>query len=175
MQLTIVGKRHDHVGRLFCYIGKCWRSATESLQVGEAQHETHQLHSPPVTFGIADSSVSSSLLLTDSNKTDIFQIMASGLRNAARPETPQDAASKHNSVFDQAFDTLVEKTLRQWHVPGLSIAVVDNGRIISKVGFICACCSKRPAMLSSSHRTERNRATGIQFCPTSPQRPTQCT
>ncbi len=35
--------------------------------------------------------------------------------------------------FDHNFDTFVEDTLRELHIPGLSIAVVNNGKISSKV------------------------------------------
>ena len=38
-----------------------------------------------------------------------------------------------DGVFNPSFDSFVEDTLREWHVPGLSIAVVDNGNIVSKV------------------------------------------
>lgn len=36
-------------------------------------------------------------------------------------------------IFDPSFDAIVESTLLKHHVPALSIAVVDNGRITSKV------------------------------------------
>lgn len=36
-------------------------------------------------------------------------------------------------VFNPSFDSFVEETLRELHIPGLSIAVVDNGNIASKV------------------------------------------
>lgn len=35
--------------------------------------------------------------------------------------------------FDPSFDDYVEDLLKECHVPGISIAVVDNGRIFSKV------------------------------------------
>lgn len=35
--------------------------------------------------------------------------------------------------FDSEFDAFVEETLREWHVPGLSVAVIDKDTIISKV------------------------------------------
>lgn len=38
-----------------------------------------------------------------------------------------------DNVFGPSFDIFVEDTLRELHVPGLSIAVVDNGKITSKV------------------------------------------
>ena len=38
-----------------------------------------------------------------------------------------------DDVFDPSFDIFVEDTLRELHIPGLSIAVVDNGKIASKV------------------------------------------
>lgn len=41
--------------------------------------------------------------------------------------------SNKEALFDSAFDAFVEATLQEWHVPGLSIAVVENGKIASKV------------------------------------------
>lgn len=52
--------------------------------------------------------------------------------------------SEQAEILDTAFDDFVEKTLKEWHVPGLSIAVVDNGKISSKVSLsllIRACFS----------------------------------
>ena len=43
--------------------------------------------------------------------------------------------SQDKSLFDSAFDAFVQATLREWHVPGLSIAVVDNGKVSSKVSL----------------------------------------
>ena len=58
-----------------------------------------------------------------------------------RPIILQD---RHDEIFDSAFDDFVEKTLKEWHVPGLSIAVVDRGKISAKVSIsllIRACFS----------------------------------
>lgn len=41
--------------------------------------------------------------------------------------------SPTDRAFDYAFDRFVEDTLHDLHVPGLSIAVVDSGKIASKV------------------------------------------
>lgn len=49
-------------------------------------------------------------------------------------QKPIEADTK--SVFDADFDAFVDKTLHQWHIPGLSIAVIDHGEITSKVAII---------------------------------------
>lgn len=41
--------------------------------------------------------------------------------------------SSEDNPLDPSFDIFVEDTLRKLHVPGLSIAVIDNGKITSKV------------------------------------------
>ena len=54
------------------------------------------------------------------------------------PESPQKPiaiTSEGEPLFDDDFDVFVEATLHKRHVPGLSVAVVDNGKIISKVPF----------------------------------------
>lgn len=38
-----------------------------------------------------------------------------------------------DDVFNPSFDSFVESTLRDLHVPGLSIAVIEDGKIASKV------------------------------------------
>ena len=70
----------------------------------------------------------------------VFITMLSILRSAAEFQQPLQVAAKGNTPFDPSFDALVEKTLTQWHVPGLSIAMVDHGRIASKVALLILCC-----------------------------------
>ena len=48
-------------------------------------------------------------------------------------QQPIQITSGDNGPFDTEFDAFVEATMHVWHVPGLSIAVVDNGTIFSKV------------------------------------------
>lgn len=48
-------------------------------------------------------------------------------------EPQQQRIQAANFEFDSAFDAFVEDTLEDWHVPGLSIAVIDNGKVFSKV------------------------------------------
>lgn len=43
--------------------------------------------------------------------------------------------SNEDDVFDPSFDTFVDDLLQELHVPGLSVAVVDDGTITSKVIF----------------------------------------
>lgn len=45
----------------------------------------------------------------------------------------QSEAGPFDAAFDAAFDAFVEDTLQAWHVPGLSVAVVDGGKTYSKV------------------------------------------
>ena len=54
--------------------------------------------------------------------------------------------SSEDHVFDPSFDIFVEDLLRELHVPGLSVAVVDNGKIASKVtSALCLTpCSEPP-------------------------------
>lgn len=49
------------------------------------------------------------------------------------PQQPIQISSDEDVIFDPAFDAFVENLLQELHVPGLSIAVVDNGKIASKV------------------------------------------
>ena len=51
------------------------------------------------------------------------------------PQQPIQITSEDEPLFDTTFDAFVEATLQKWHVPGLSIAVVDNGKTVSKVSF----------------------------------------
>lgn len=48
-------------------------------------------------------------------------------------QQPLGAINHDGTVFDADFDRFVEEAILDWHVPGMSIAVVDNGRIESKV------------------------------------------
>ena len=50
-------------------------------------------------------------------------------------QLPIQITSEENTPFDSAFDAFVEATLLEWHVPGLSIAIVDDGKVFSKVLF----------------------------------------
>jgi hypothetical protein len=45
------------------------------------------------------------------------------------------SVNENKDPFDPLFDGYVEDLLRQCHVPGVSIAVVDGGRITSKVSL----------------------------------------
>ena len=49
------------------------------------------------------------------------------------PQQPVVPAAETERWLDSDFDAFVETTLRQLHVPGLSIAIVDDGKIYSKV------------------------------------------
>lgn len=49
------------------------------------------------------------------------------------PQRPLKANVVTDSIFDANFDTFVKDTLEAWHVPGLSIAVVDGDSVYSKV------------------------------------------
>lgn len=66
--------------------------------------------------------------------------------------------------FDPSFDEYVEDLLKECHVPGVSIAIVDNGRIASKVSIPC------PLSMSCSLRLlsfpNLDRATASPLSPT---------
>lgn len=51
------------------------------------------------------------------------------------PQQQPLAFGQDDTVFDADFDRFVEEALQDWHVPGMSIAVVDNGKIESKVSL----------------------------------------
>lgn len=72
---------------------------------------------------------------------------------------PEDTTipSEELTLFDNAFDDFVESTLRELHVPGLSVATVDNGRISSKVSFDVLTEHSWKRSLSAT------RATGLPF------------
>lgn len=46
-----------------------------------------------------------------------------------------DSKMGEEKYFDKEFDSLAEKLLARYHVPSISVAVVDNGKTYSKVGF----------------------------------------
>lgn len=54
-------------------------------------------------------------------------------RAAAGDQQVFASDSKRDGRFDHAFDEFVEQTLAAWHVPGLSIAVLEDGKTHSKV------------------------------------------
>ncbi len=66
-------------------------------------------------------------------------------------QEPIQTTSESNDPFTPFFDAYVEDLLKECHVPGVSIAVVDNDRITSKVSlplsfavpFVCTSY-KRP-------------------------------
>jgi hypothetical protein len=104
-----------------------------------------------------------------------FVIMLSIFRSAAKLQQPLGDAGNDHTPFDSSFDGLVEKTLRQWHVPGLSIAVVDNGKIASKVACLILCSLFYLNMPSLGHLAEWRRDMGTLFYPSNSQLQTQCT
>lgn len=56
--------------------------------------------------------------------------------SAAEAEPITSAAQRErptSNVFDHEFDQLVEKLVEECHIPGMSIAVVYEGNIQSKV------------------------------------------
>lgn len=55
------------------------------------------------------------------------------VREATAAELQQQPIQAANFEFDSAFDAFVENTLEDWHVPGLSIAIIDHGKVFSKV------------------------------------------
>lgn len=44
-----------------------------------------------------------------------------------------DSAAEITSPLDTAFETLANQTLKDWHVPGISIAVVQGAQTFAKV------------------------------------------
>lgn len=54
---------------------------------------------------------------------------------AAGLASQQQQMQTTSDPFDPVFDDYVEDLLKECHVPGVSIAVVDNGRITSKVSL----------------------------------------
>lgn len=57
---------------------------------------------------------------------------------AAGLASQQQPIQTTSDPFDPVFDDYVEDLLKECHVPGVSIAVVDNGRITSKVSLLRA-------------------------------------
>jgi hypothetical protein len=64
-----------------------------------------------------------------------FLLTSVGVSADDIPDLEQKAIQPpcEDDAFDTSFDTFVEDTLRELHVPGLSIAIVDNCKIASKV------------------------------------------
>ena len=60
-------------------------------------------------------------------------------------QQPIQITSEENTPFDSAFDTFVEATLLEWRVPGLSIAIVDDGKVFSKVSSHRLICTPSSA------------------------------
>ena len=52
---------------------------------------------------------------------------------AELPQQPFVTANEHDRWLDSDFDAFVQSTIGRLHVPGLSIAIVDEGKIYSKV------------------------------------------
>lgn len=50
------------------------------------------------------------------------------------PACTTNAYLKPSNVFDLEFDTLIEEWLETDHVPGMSVALLHNGSLQSKVG-----------------------------------------
>ena len=62
-------------------------------------------------------------------------VSASKASTAGLSQQRLQTTSEDKPPFDSDFNAFVEATLLEWHVPGLSIAVVDNGKTVSKVLF----------------------------------------
>ena len=65
-------------------------------------------------------------------------------------------------VFSKALDSFVEHTLEKWHVPGLSIAVVNGEKTFSKVKIPEAS----PLLITrktNEYSTINTRVTAMQF------------
>ena len=60
-------------------------------------------------------------------------------------QQPVQITSEDKPAFDSSFDAFVKATLLEWHVPGLSIAVVDNGKTTSKVSSCRLICTPSSA------------------------------
>ena len=102
--------------------------------------------------------------------TLVLLLSISSIGIATDRQQPLEAASAYSGWFNPDFDDLVESTLRQWHVPGLSIAVIDNGQISSKVAHSYVLpISSAP----SRHVAEYDRATELLFYPISSQQKTR--
>ena len=63
----------------------------------------------------------------------VLLLSLSSIGTADSRQKPLQVAPTYEAWLDPDFDNIVESTLRQWHVPGLSIAVIENGKITSKV------------------------------------------
>ena len=68
----------------------------------------------------------------------VLQLLASLHVGAFASQEGQDRLAGVDApepVLSNDFDSFVEATLRSLHVPGLSIAVVDDGEVFSKVSL----------------------------------------
>lgn len=63
----------------------------------------------------------------------VSAVIADALDGSA--QQPLVAPGENSATFDADFDDFVERLLQYWHVPGLSIAVIDHGKIKSKVSL----------------------------------------
>ena len=52
------------------------------------------------------------------------------------PPDSKETLTEQSSVLDEKFDKRVKELLDHYHVPGLSIAIIDKGRVQSKVSEI---------------------------------------
>jgi hypothetical protein len=58
-----------------------------------------------------------------------------GLPSASMTNQNQDSTSKTSSdEYFSKYDKLINESIERWHVPGVSIAVVDGDSTYSKVG-----------------------------------------
>lgn len=82
---------------------------------------------------------------------------------AASGATPSNSTS--TNPFDPAFAKFANDILKQWNVPGISLAVVDGENIYSQV----SCYH----ILSWQSLTDALRATASLLCPTLQSLPTR--
>ena len=88
-----------------------------------------------------------------------------GLSAGTKIEQQTILSPSEHDVFSPGFDSFVEDTLNQLHIPGLSIAVIDNGNIASKV-----ITREWPSLCRNPDEvgklTERDRAMDLPSSPT---------
>ena len=58
-----------------------------------------------------------------------------GVHADTRLASQQQPIQITSDSFDPSFDEYVEDLLKECHVPGVSVAVVDNGKVTSKVSL----------------------------------------
>lgn len=76
------------------------------------------------------------MLLPDSTIARIALVTflsLAGVECTLIPQLQQPVQPENAIYFDEAFDAFVLETIGAWHVPGLSIAVVDGEKVYSKV------------------------------------------